>query len=240
MPANNQNNNHNNHTITNLFALLDDEQTPIRRIPLTQDFQQELGGFFVDQRQAFVADKQTIAFTGSYTVDAGELFQIEDYPLPDFIANALSNPLNNPILDLKTETHRIKALFTGSWTDQERQVSFQVFDTGKLLSKGWTLVGSGDTYKKLEEPGLILQEKLTAQYDNGNLFFVSYHNTKRFLDLSDYYTAATDSDLDTFADNELFEFEDQSTFKGNADSIIRKKIALLQKTMYWTTCRLMI
>ncbi len=225
MPDNNQN----NHTITNLFALLDDEQTPIRRIPLTQDFQQALGGFFADQRQAFVADKQTIAFTGSYTVDAGELFQIEDYPLPDFIANALSNPLNNPILDLKTETHRIKALFTGSWTEQEQQVSFQVFDTGKLLSKGWTLIGSGDTYKKLEEPGLILQEKLTAHYDNGNLLFVSYHNTKRFLDLSDYYTAATDNDLDTFADNELFEFEDQSTFKGNADSIIRKKIALLQK-----------
>ncbi len=27
----------------------------------------------------------------------------------------------------------------------------------------------------------------------------------------------------------LFEFEDQDTFKGNADSIIREKIALLQK-----------
>ena len=38
MPANNQNNNHNNHTITNLFALLDDEQTPIRRIPLDMMF----------------------------------------------------------------------------------------------------------------------------------------------------------------------------------------------------------
>lgn len=99
MPANNQNNNHNNHTITNLFALLDDEQTPIRRIPLTQDFQQALGGFFADQRQAFVADKQTIAFTGS-------------------------------------------------WTEQEQQVSFQVFDTGKLLSKGWTLIGSGGDLQK--------------------------------------------------------------------------------------------
>ncbi len=93
----------------------------------------------------------------------------------------------------------------------------------------WTLIGAGDTYKKLEEPGLVLQDKLTAHYTNGNLLFVSYHNTKRFLDLSEYYTAATDTDLDTFAENELFEFEDQESFKGNADSIIRKKIALLQK-----------
>jgi len=219
----------NNNAITNLFALLDDEQTPIRRIPLTNDFQQELGTFFSEQQQAFITDQQTIAFTGSYNVDSGEIFQIEDYPLPESISNALSNPLNNPVLDLNTETHRIKALFTGNWTDQEQKVSFQVFDAGKLLSKGWTLIGSGDTYKKLEEPGLILQDKLTAHYTNGDLLFVSYHNTKRFLDLSEYYTAATDTDLDTFAENELFEFEDQETFKGNADSIIRKKIALLQK-----------
>jgi len=219
----------NNNAIANLFALLDDEQTPIRRIPLTDQFQQELGTFFSEQQQVFIADKQTIAFTGSYNVDSGEVFQVENYPLPESISNALSNPLNNPVLNLNTETHRIKALFTGNWTEQEQRVSFQVFDTGKLLSKGWTLIGSGDTYKKLEEPGLVLQDKLTAHYSAGNLLFISYHNTKRFLDLGDYYTAATDADLDTFAENDLFEFEDQDTFKGNADSIIRKKIALLQK-----------
>ena len=149
--------------------------------------------------------------------------------MPVAISNALSNPLNNPVLDLNTETHRIKALFTGNWTDQQQQVNFQVFDAGKLLSKGWTLIGSGNTYKKLEEPGLVLQDKLTAHYVNGNLLFVSYHNTKRFLDLNDYYTAATDTDLDSFSENDLFEFEDQDTFKGNADSIIRKKIKMLQK-----------
>ena len=218
----------NDNAITNLFALLDDKQTPIRRIPLTNDFQQELGAFFNKQQQAFTTNKQIIEFTGSYNVESYEIFRIEDYPLPEAISNALSNPLNNTRLDLKTETHRIKALFTGNWTAQQ-QVNFQVFDAGKLLSKGLTLIGSGNTYKKLEEPGLILQNKLTARYANGNLLFVSYHNTKRFLDLTDYYTAATDTDLDSFAENDLFEFEDQDTFKGNADSFIRKRIAMLQK-----------
>jgi len=91
------------------------------------------------------------------------------------------------------------------------------------------LIGSGDTYKKLESPGLILQDKLTANFDNGTLYFSSYHNTKRFLDLADYYQEATDADLDTFAGSELFSLEDESSFKANADSIVRKKIALLQK-----------
>src|SRR5690606_17818879 len=105
----------------------------------------------------------------------------------------------------------------------------QVFDAGKLLKRGFTLIGSGDTYKKLEEPGLMLQDKLTAHFHNGILYFSSYHNTKRFLDLADYYREATDTDLDDFATTDLFAFEDKVGFKEQADSIIRKKIALLQK-----------
>ncbi len=219
----------NNNNIRNLFAILDDEQTPIRRIPLTNSFQDELGEFFAEQQQAFLTDKQTIEFTGRYNVDIGEIFSIVNYPLPETISSALVNPLNNPILNITEETHRIKALFTGHWTDQEQCVSFQVFDAGKLLSRGWTLISSGNTFKKLEDPGLILQDKLTAHYQDGSLLFVSYHNTKRFLDLSDYYKSATDTDLDIFESNPLFEFEDQASFKRNADSMVRKKIALLQK-----------
>ena len=102
-----------------------------------------------------------------------------------------------------------------------------------MLSNHWTLIGlpihASDTYKRLEEPGLILQDKLTAHFSNGTLHFTSYHNTKRFLDLSEYYREATDTDLDAITDTELFAFEDEAGFKSHADSMIRKKIALLQK-----------
>lgn len=214
---------------TNLFALIDDAQTPVRRIPLSADLSAELGGFFSGLQTALIGECQEITFTGSYSVDVGEIFTIEEYPFPNAISNAISNPLTCPILNLNEETHRIKALFTGKWTDQEQRVSFQLFDSGKLLKRGWALINSGDTYTKLESPGLILQEKLTAFYRDGTLYFCSYHNTKRFLNLNDYYREATNADLDDFAANDMFEFEDQDSFKENADSIIRKKIALLQK-----------
>ncbi|MCB1663634.1 MAG: DUF4868 domain-containing protein [Porticoccaceae bacterium] len=213
----------------NLFALLDDSQTPVRRIPLTAGLSTELAGLFVAQKDDLIAEGQVIEFTGSYNVDTGEIFSIVDYPIPDAISNAIGNPLTCPVLDLNSETHRIKALFTGVWDEQVQTVSLQVFDSGKLLKRGITIIGSGNTYKKLEEPGLVLQDKLTAHFDNGILYFVSYHNTKRFLDLGDYYREATNADLDEFAGSDLFEFEDQDSFKKNADSIIRKKIALLQK-----------
>lgn len=218
-----------NNIPTNLFALVDDEDVPIRRIPLTVALNDELAHLFADQQVAFLGDKQPIVFTGSYNVDVGEIFILEDYPLPPKISQAIGNPLTCPVLDLTTETHRIKALFSGIWSANTQTVNFQVFDAGKLLKRGFTLIGSGETYKKLEEPGLMLQDKLTAHYHNGTLHFSSYHNTKRFLDLADYYREATDTDLDAFAATELFAFEDEAGFKEQADSIIRKKIALLQK-----------
>lgn len=219
----------NNNNVTNLFALVDDDDAPIRRIPLTAALNTELAQLFAEQQAALLVDKQAIAFTGSYNVAEGEIFTIAAYPLPPAIGQAIGNPLTCPVLNLNTETHRIKALFSGTWSATNKAVNFQVFDAGKLLKRGFTLIGSGDTYKKLDEPGLILQDKLTAHFHNGALYFNSYHNTKRFLDLADYYREATDTDLDAFAANELFAFEDETAFKDQADSIIRKKIALLQK-----------
>ncbi|MCR9184231.1 MAG: DUF4868 domain-containing protein [Halieaceae bacterium] len=219
----------NNNTPANLFALVDNDDASIRRIPLTAALNTELAQLFTEQQTALLGDKQAMSFTGSYNVDEGEIFTIAEYPLPPVIGHAISNPLTCQVLDLNTETQRIKALFSGIWSAANKAVNFQVFDAGKLLKRGYTLIGSGDTYKKLEEPGLMLQDKLTAHYQNGTLHFSSYHNTKRFLDLADYYREATDTDLDAFAASDLFAFEDEAGFKDQADSIIRKKIALLQK-----------
>jgi hypothetical protein len=223
----------NQNQCANLFALVDDGDAPIRRIPLTAVLNEELSQLFAEQQLALLGEKRPIPFNGSYNVDEDEIFTIADYPLLPAFGQAISNPLICQILNLNTEKHRIKALFSGLWNATSKVVNFQVFDTGKLLSNRWTLIGipihAEDTYKRLEEPGLILQDKITAHYNNSILHFTSYHNTKRILDLTDYYREATDNDLDAFADIELFAFENVDKFKDDADSFIRKKIALLQK-----------
>jgi len=213
----------------NLFALVDDDAFPVRWIPLTADLGAELNQFFAKQLNDFQGNKQQIEFSGGYNTDGGEIFTIAEFPLPEFISTALSNPLPLQKLNLSEETHRIKALFTGAWKNGVNTVNFQVFDAGKLLKKGFTLIGSGQTYKKLEEPGLVLQDKLAAHYADGTLYFSSYHTANRFLDLNPYYREATDADLEIFVTTPLFAFEDEASFKDNADSIVRKKVALLQK-----------
>ena len=110
MPNNNQ---ANLNQSANLFALVDDDEAPIRRLPLTAALNAELAQLFTEQQAALLGDKQPIAFTGSYNVDEGEIFTIADYPLQPSFGQAISNPLICQMLNLSTEKHRIKALFSG-------------------------------------------------------------------------------------------------------------------------------
>ena len=68
----------NNNNTSNLFALVDDEDALIRRIPLTAAVNTELAQLFAEQQAALLNDRQPIAFTGSYNVDVGEIFTIAD------------------------------------------------------------------------------------------------------------------------------------------------------------------
>lgn len=213
----------------NILAIVDDANSPIRRIPLTGSIQNEVSEFFLRQKENFCVDKEKVDFTGSYNVDIREeVLRISNYSIEDELTNSLQNPLSYDILNLREESLRIMALLAGEWND-EKYICFQVFDSRKVLDKGFTLIHSQNTYTKLQDPGIILQDKLTALFEEDELLFYSYYNTRRFLDLSNYYKEATDSDLDAFVDNDLFEVENKDLFKYNSDSIIRKRIALLQK-----------
>ncbi len=209
----------------NLFAILDDSDSSISRIPLTGALQKEIPLLFNEQKQSFVYNKQERDFCGSYKVDSDELFIIKNYPIDIAISEAIQNPLVLPILDLTNQVS-LKAIFTGSW-DDNKLIYFQVTDAAKLLKQKVTLINANSTFTKLTEPGIILPNKLSAIYDNGKLLFQSYHNTKRFLDLLSYFREATDAEIDVFLAHDLFDFEDKESFKDNADSIVRKKIALL-------------
>jgi len=215
----------------NLFALVAAPESPVRRIPLSGVLQDEITEFLLEQKSTFYTDQTKVDFSGIYNADVGEVFRIQDYPLDEKVIAAIENPLNFDILNLREEPHRIVALFAGKWSNNEKYVCFQVFDSRRIISKGFTILNSGDTYTKLSDPGLTLQDKLTALFQENELLFYSYHNTRRFLDLNDYYKEATDADLEHFVSEDLIHLadEDKETFMKNADSMVRKKVALLQK-----------
>lgn len=214
----------------NLFALLDVEDESIRRIPLTGPLQHDVSAFLVEQRERFCSNNhEKVSFDGNYRIEDGEIYCIEAFPMQGDIIDAVKNPLNYGVLDLRKTDDRIKALFFGELGPKTRYIGFQVFDSRKILKKGLTILNAGNTYKKLEDPGLTLQNSIAALYEHGNFLFYSYFNAKKIVDLSLYYEAATDEEIESFAENQLFQVNDLDLLKTNSDQVIRKKIALLQK-----------
>jgi len=123
----------------------------------------------------------------------------------------------------------LKALICGHWNKKDKNILFQAFDSRKVLEKQFTLIHTKNTYNKMGDPGIIIGTHLDIIYEKSKLLFYSYHNARKVFDLYKYYREATNEDLTNFLNISLFDFDNQLWFIENADSTMRKKIALLQK-----------
>jgi hypothetical protein len=211
----------------NLLALLKEEA--IKRIVTSGSLQDGVSSYFTNLHNSFYSDKNEVDFDGRYSVDDDEIFIIKDYSLKENIVQAIQNPLTLDMLKLENDRNDIKALICGCWDTQNQQIYFQAFDSRHVLSQKFTLINAKDTFTKLEDPGLIIDERIDATIVDHKLLFTSYHNARKVFDLSDYYKEATNEDLTEFVNNKMFFFEDKQWFIENADSAMRKKVALLQK-----------
>jgi len=210
----------------NLFALIDSGQdTVVNRIPVSQAIQAQLNNMFTQQSIAFLDDKTHIPFDGNYNANEDELFRIEAFPLANDILLAVRNPINYDVLDLEEMEGRVKALFFSYANNANPTVYFQHFDSRKILAnRGISIYLSGDTYRSFDSKGLVLSGGLTAVFQDGALFFSSYFNTRKFVDLQNFYEEATEEDIDNFIATECLMFEDQIGFRDDLNSRLRKKI----------------
>ena len=61
------------------------------------------------------------------------------------------------------------------------------------------LTYSTNTYTKLEASAFVVDETISAIFEDKKLFFKSYTNANKIFSLSEFYQAATDADIDIFA-----------------------------------------
>lgn len=55
--------------------------------------------------------------------------------------------------------------------------------------------------------------------------FYSYFTARQLFDLKDYYRSATDGKVENFTEIKNIQFDDVATFKAQADTRIRKRVA---------------
>jgi Kiwa KwaB-like protein len=208
------------------FALVGDGPSVVRRLTVRRGLEPALWELFGSQRDAMMHEgRERSEFAAGYRPDERELSFINHYTLPDPILAAIANPIQCEPLTMEQRAEApIKGLFAHD--EATNEVLFQVFDRRRLLStRGFSIILDGDTFRRLEEPGLTLDSKLAAVYSGGRLYFDSFHLASRLLDLSFYYREATDAEIRRFARGAGVVVNNLDGLIAVADSRIRRRIA---------------
>lgn len=215
-----------------LFAILEEgKSNRITRIEVTRDSQKDIYNLFGKAYETFNKSKQAISFDGCYKPDMNEVLSIKDFKISDEIIEAIKNPIgvrafvpefNNPPI--------IKALFIGKRNKKTEgiTIAFQRFRKEQYISrKGLNLFHDSNTFDRDKRYGICINDIVDCIFEDGNLKFQSYNYARQIFDLSEYYREATDSDVEDFISNIKIQIEDTNIFKVNADSWVRRKIALI-------------
>jgi hypothetical protein len=207
------------------FTILKDDT--IKRVVLNQTVTEEVKSTFESaQIQLMPIDIDAVKFDGAFSVQDDEILYVE-LPVPDSISYAIDNPTG--IHPYNIDRDEIKGFFWGKKKDNgTKEVYVQNFDSRKLLSNKNILVYSRDTYSKLDKSAFILDSKISAIFRDDKLYFKSFHNAKRLFDLSDFFTEATNEDIDTFVDADCINIS-PDWLKDNSNTSIRKQITLALK-----------
>lgn len=204
----------------NFFAMLEDGS--VRRISLLQLIENDIRDSFMNYGPNLLAGKEEVEFDGNYRIDEDEIMYVR-MELPDDFNDVAGNAINIPILDILND--KIKALF---WFEANVYY-FQNFDNRKMLRHRNVLFYDSQTFNKLTSNAFIVDNGVSAIYQDGKFFFPAYPNANKIFSLSEFYHAATNEDLTIFGQHDCVSISDPEWFLAS-NSVIRKQVTLLQKS----------
>ncbi len=221
-----------------LFALMDNTiATKIVRIELDKGASTAATSIFQQQKKYFESHHNNkIAFYAGYEPKYDECFEINNFAESAILIDAVKRPTAIPFWDpSKIDIGSIKALFVGVDAPKNPNIiALQTFNKKQILdtSKSFlaSLIGSKMTFSKAVNVGFNIDDKLVAIIDNNTLYFKSFFKLRSVFDMTSYFTAATDQDLDTFSKLPIFSINQGFSLKTVADTVIRNKVTLINQT----------
>jgi hypothetical protein len=217
----------------NLFALCDGaEAKAVKRVPINAHLQESLAAIFSEQETQFFHDiTEEIDFDGAWKPDANELLMANVPSEASLVTDILSSGILSyqEINTAALEQEGIKALFGASPTEGSR-ILIQKFSARQVLSKGFSLIFSDNSFKKMDVPAFALDTRLAGVIENGKLKFKNFHNIRSIFDLFNLYKEATDIELGVFSAHPNIEVLDSEMLKDSADQTIRKLVHAIAKS----------
>lgn len=211
------------------FALVGGHQAAAYRLDLEQSLQANLKGRFQQHADEMLKASLTVVpfERENFQPDESEVLEISPYDLPELIFEPISNPVGWPVLPLdESLLARVYCLF--GYDASLDQVIFQVIPrTQRLAGSTFGIILSGSTFEHLKSPGLLLGNACHAVYANSSLRFRSMWWLKQIIDISSYYRAATEADLERLAEMECVKVENVTSLKQKSGQWVRTRVAYI-------------
>lgn len=221
-----------------LFAVMDNSiATRIFRVELDKTASTAVSAIFQQQRHHFEAHHNNkIPFYAGYTPKYDECFETLNFSASASLIDAVKRPTAVPVWDPSViSIENIKALFVGvDAPGNPNIIAIQTFNKKQVLdtSKSFigALIGKNTTFSKAMNVGFNVDDKLVAIIDLNTIYFKSFFKLRSIFDMSSYFTAATDQELDTFSQLPIFSTPQSFDLKIVADTVIRSKVTLINQT----------
>ena len=212
----------------NLFAAcrIDNELVP-RRVQLDGSIQDQVESIFTAQANSFFAGvDEEIQFDGRWKPDENQILTIDATPETRVFQETLnSNPNSIEPLDLANfYSVGVKALFSADSKSDDGRILVQRFTASQVLDRKFALVLAGNSFRRLTENAFALPSSLAFVIDEDVIKFKSFSNLRAILDVLEVYRAATDEDLQEFAQHPSLQVADVDDFVQASDQITRKLI----------------
>jgi hypothetical protein len=225
----------------NLYcAILPKGAHDVRLIQINRDLQEDLSAHFGFMEERFYEGiDDYIAFDGAYTPDPNQLMQM---PLTDEMASivgqmdagAIGRDQYNPE-ELGPE--QIRALFWHYQHDGYQRVIVQNFTRAQAVSRRGKLISwsDGDTFKRLEEPSILIGDKIDGVIWAGRFQFSNFNAAKQIFDLSAVYREATDAEVGEFVSLPSLEVANDEVFKAKLNATQRRLIFAVHRANTFDT-----
>lgn len=118
----------------------------------------------------------------------------------------------------------LRALAWNVGAGAQSRILLQNFTRAQALSRRTAIIFDGNTFTRMQEPGLLIGTKIDAIVENGQVYFKRFNNLKQIFDMFDIYREATDGDIRAFANNPIIQIANIDEFSENANRTNRKLI----------------
>lgn len=213
--------------------VVEKSKSKIYRIPLHQELQDQIKLDWWYQYNEFTHLFEKVRFHAGYSVDDDEVFYINDFSLPAYLAKESTHSiaLLEPIGANDDLLLSIKSIAAFATLEGGEQIQlFQTFSKSHVISPKRFLFLEKNTYVTSESPSLTLDRKISALFNPSTkeLMFRNFRAINTFLPLTDFYSEASEEQITMILDHKNISAEDPKALARDASQWFRTRFAMLK------------